>query len=692
MIERMKRVLHEAGVAAEVVDELAQRVATPPPGTIDAAELQTANISGLALGAAVVAANSPQDRPIGKTLKPLLAFIGAQQISLSAYDRGRFWHLRGVVASREDGYTAIRPLNRSIALLQDIHTPAAREYRMRVFNTLGQVLEAQGLLGEARQEFEQLLALRQDLGDEDGMARTMGNLGRVCMQLGDFAAAAEYLQRDLAILGRLTPHDHSQRLRLLSQLGTCALEQKDYEAAQRLFEHSVALARTVQDASSLAFATRGLGQVAFQTHRLKEAWARATEALLHLAGVDEALPFYHGLRGLILQLLAQIHSAHQRVTIALDTFQEAVTHFRQAPAVSHVEMAQLLYAFAQAHHLHGTTQQAASLLCEALRELDATSAEALRQQVESALRDNFPGVWSVYTAGRFLGHQHIESVLQEAGRGGFRGASHEVVILFSDIRDFTTLSTHFQAQELIDFLNDYLRHMTRCIEHYQGMVDKFIGDAVMALFTVPAPQPDDALRAVRAALLMRDELDRFNRSMRRASKPPLRMGVGVHTGPVVAGLIGSPQKRSYTVIGDAVNIASRLEGLTKYLGVPIAISDAVITRLPPGHGLLLRRLGRYRLKGRETAVEVAEVMGEEDNSYEARALKAEIVRTQTAVDHLQARRFTIARNDFLTLATAAAQAGDSVRAAGYAYLAGKAAAYLSNPPEPWDGAIHMEDK
>ena len=140
--------------------------------------------------AAVVAAASPRNTPTSEVLQPLLDFVSTAQADLSAYDHGRFWHLRGVVALREDIYTAARPLNRSIALLQGEVTPPAQEYRGRVLNTLGQVLEAQGLLHEAQQEFEQLLDLRQNINDETGKAWTMGNLGRVCLELGDFANSA----------------------------------------------------------------------------------------------------------------------------------------------------------------------------------------------------------------------------------------------------------------------------------------------------------------------------------------------------------------------------------------------------------------------------------------------------------------------------------------------------------------------
>ena len=167
------------------------------------------------------------------------------------------------------------------------------------------------------------------------------------------------------------------------------------------------------------------------------------------------------------------------------------------------------------------------------------------------------------------------------------------MILFADVRQFTPLTQHFasQAEAFVHFLNDYFRHMTRCVEQHGGFVDKFIGDALMAVFSLPQPRLEkDAEQAVLAALMMQEELARFNRKQPE-HMPRFTIGIGLHAGVVNAGLIGSPQKRSYTVIGNAVNVASRLEGMTKSLGASILISQAVMIRLPRPDRFLLRGLG-----------------------------------------------------------------------------------------------------
>ena len=692
MLTHLTDVLIKTGLPRETAATLAAAVVTPPPGSIAVAELHEASAVQLALLAAIVAATDVQQ--FGAALQHLLEVLHVEQTALTDYDAGRFWHLKGVVAWRLEHalYAATRALNRSLTFLRGVPTPQAQEYLARVYDTFGQLLQYQGLLSEARREFE--LALRhRDPADEEGTALTLGNLGRLCLELGDFASAATYFARDLAIVTGRTPERTHIRTQLLSHLGTCALEGGRLAEAQDAFTQSATLAVADGNAYGLAFAVLGLGKIALQRGDIAAAWRQAEAALMHLNAADAPASMQAGVRGLIRQLLADIHLAEHHPAQAVEAFQEALQSFTQAATVSPVEMAQMLHGLARAYRQQGESQPAAALLRDALHYLEPTTADQLRQDIEAELQTGFSESWLLHTAGRFLGpRQHTEFLLREAGRGGFRGEQQDVVILFSDIRGFTTVAEQLGPEQLITCLNDYLGHMTRCVDMFGGLVDKFIGDAVMAVFSLPTPQPDDAERAVQAALTMRDELERFNRGL-PSDVPPLAIGLGLHRGAVLAGLIGSPQKRSYTVIGDAVNTASRLKSMTKHLGASILVSQDVIQQLPYPDRYLRRPLGKYALKGKHTSVAVVDIMGEDDGSRFARAIGQEITAVANALHCFSQRQFVAAQDALVALAQEAAAAGHETRAQGYQFLADTARAYRHLPLAPdWDGTITMVDK
>ncbi|WP_437951447.1 adenylate/guanylate cyclase domain-containing protein [Sorangium sp. So ce296] len=175
------------------------------------------------------------------------------------------------------------------------------------------------------------------------------------------------------------------------------------------------------------------------------------------------------------------------------------------------------------------------------------------------------------TFGKYMTESVLEHLL--AGKVQLGGETLTVSILFCDIRSFTTISEKMNAHELVGLLNEYFTEMVAIILDEGGVVDKYIGDAIMAVFGAPVPRPDDAVRAVRAAIRMRAALARFNERLAERGIPALKTGVGIHTGEVVAGNIGSEARMEYTVIGDAVNLASRLESATKELGVSVLLSE-----------------------------------------------------------------------------------------------------------------------
>ena len=176
---------------------------------------------------------------------------------------------------------------------------------------------------------------------------------------------------------------------------------------------------------------------------------------------------------------------------------------------------------------------------------------------------------------RYVTREVAERVLADRDKLKLGGDRQTVAVLFSDIRNFTSISEESTAEETVGMLNDYFTRMMEPVFRYEGMLDKFIGDAMMAVFGAPVAREDDAERAVMAALEMRRILARYNRQRVSRGLEPIQTGIGVTKGEAITGNIGSEQRMDYTVIGDTVNVASRLEGLTKNYEYKILINDQV---------------------------------------------------------------------------------------------------------------------
>jgi adenylate cyclase len=209
------------------------------------------------------------------------------------------------------------------------------------------------------------------------------------------------------------------------------------------------------------------------------------------------------------------------------------------------------------------------------------------------------------TFGKYMTASVMEHLM--AGKVALGGESLEVTILFTDIRSFTTLSEKMDPQQLVGLLNEYFTEMVGIVMEMDGVVDKYIGDAIMAVFGAPVPKPEDPVNAVRAAVHMRRALQHLNNRLAERGIPALRTGIGIHTGPVVAGNIGSERRMEYTVIGDAVNLASRLESNTKDLGCNVLISEDTYEKVK--HVVQARQVKEITVKGRKQPVMTYEVLG-----------------------------------------------------------------------------------
>lgn len=208
------------------------------------------------------------------------------------------------------------------------------------------------------------------------------------------------------------------------------------------------------------------------------------------------------------------------------------------------------------------------------------------------------------TFGRYVSKQVAEAILN--GRLELGGERKRATVLISDIRNFTAISEKFPPEEVVDFLNEYFSEMVSVVIKYEGTLDKFIGDALLAVFGAPIAHADDAKRAVFAALEMQEKLKEFNKKRVKKGQNEIRIGVAVHTGNLVAGNIGSEVRMEYTVIGDTVNLTSRLEPLNKQFGTQILISESTYSEVKDD--IEVREIPAVELRGKEEKVKVYDVL------------------------------------------------------------------------------------
>jgi len=208
------------------------------------------------------------------------------------------------------------------------------------------------------------------------------------------------------------------------------------------------------------------------------------------------------------------------------------------------------------------------------------------------------------TFGKYVSKQVAEAILN--GRLELGGERRRATVLISDVRNFTAMSEKLPPEEVVDFLNEYFSEMVSVVTKYEGTLDKFIGDAILAVFGAPIAHPDDAKRAVFAALEMQEKLKNFNKKRLTKGKNEIKIGIAVHTGNLVAGNIGSEVRMEYTVIGDTVNLTSRLEPLNKEFGTEILISESTYREVKDD--IEVREIPAVEIRGKEEKVKVYDVL------------------------------------------------------------------------------------
>ena len=207
----------------------------------------------------------------------------------------------------------------------------------------------------------------------------------------------------------------------------------------------------------------------------------------------------------------------------------------------------------------------------------------------------------------YVAPEVVNTMLQHPDMLHLGGEKREMTVLFSDIRGFTTLSEQMEPEVLVGLLHSYLNPMTETVFQHNGTMDKYIGDAIMAIYGAPLLLSDHADRACETALAMLEKLQHLWEVWRAKNLPELKIGIGINSGPMTVGNMGSERLFDYTVIGDNVNLASRLEGLNKLYGTAILISEATQKLLQ--NSFILREVDRVRVKGKRTSVSIFELRG-----------------------------------------------------------------------------------
>ncbi|TDF37561.1 adenylate/guanylate cyclase domain-containing protein [Alteromonadaceae bacterium M269] len=263
------------------------------------------------------------------------------------------------------------------------------------------------------------------------------------------------------------------------------------------------------------------------------------------------------------------------------------------------------------------------VLFRTIKRLKHTQQEALKASKEASKRSQMSAAEQArmvsQTFQKFVPKQFVDHFAKHGLDTLQLGRADEdnVAILFIDIRGFTGLSENMNPQELMNFLNSYFLRMNEPIHKNLGFIDKFIGDAIMALFDHPnGTNQQKAIDSLQAAIDLRTAIDLYNQHRQNSNYPPISVGIGIHFGPVIFGTVGSEDRMDTTVIGDAVNIASRIEALTTHYQADIIVSAQTLETANTAYRYNHRLLDWVRVKGRQQPVKIYEVIQHQDENVQ----------------------------------------------------------------------------
>jgi class 3 adenylate cyclase len=518
---------------------------------------------------------------------------GASAITGDA--RGQWFHFRALVAAdRGEVVDAERLLLQALETYRQTRNEASVA---AVCDSIANLLLRRGKSHPALAFARLSLERKRELGDRFGEAISLGTLGRIYQRQARYAEAAEAFTADLAIARELG--DERGIGIMLNSLGELALE-TDLAAAEAYYRGSLEVDRGPVNA---AYGHLGLARAALAGNRLDEAATACdqAEAILgaHLVAPGPA-DILTGLRGALAWRRGDIPLGESLLAKAVAALERSYHAMDTVP---------FLYELRDLYTRRGDLAEAVRVMTRALDLLADSGAARGVDDAEEWLREvDAPVLTRLALCRHFPGHIVGEILTGRVRKPPAR--QQEIAVLFCDLRDYTTLAEGLPPEQVVELLNEWFSEVTAAVLAHDGVVDKFIGDAVMAVFGAAEPRPDAAACAVQTALALREALWSRNLRHRAIGGKTLRIGIGIDAGMAVVGFIGSHRQQSYAAIGDATNTAARLQSATKdYPGCEILISgrvEAVQARLGVAETV---PLGARQLKGKTTPVEVYQVLG-----------------------------------------------------------------------------------
>jgi adenylate cyclase len=284
--------------------------------------------------------------------------------------------------------------------------------------------------------------------------------------------------------------------------------------------------------------------------------------------------------------------------------------------------------------------------------------------------------------GQYVPPEVVDEMAKDPEKASMQGESREMTVLFTDVRGFTTISEGLDPKALSALMNEFLTPLTEVIYKYRGTIDKYMGDCIMAFWGAPLNDPSHARNGVLAGLEMQRTLRTLQPVFQAKNWPEIRIGVGLNSGRMSVGNMGSKIRLAYTVMGDAVNLASRLEGITKEYGADIIVGEDTKNAVPD---VVFREIDRVRVKGKDTPVTIYEPFGVHGEVPKAALDEADLF--HEALELYRKQEWDMAEQRLLRLKAMAPDARL------YDTFLERIALLRSNPPGPgWDGAFTFQTK